>query len=247
MVLQHELRMRLRRLQCAARHYLTVPGTGPVYVFHHIPKTAGSSVNRMLPLWFYRIRDRRIRLDPNDWTAGHAASPPLDLSLLRANDCLAGHWAVAGEYLHERYPSILAESRYRLFSFVRDPLEIKLSLYFWEKRQGKVFVNRTIEAELLSRPNYLAERFPCTEDDYEEVLSRYFFLGLTERMQESFDRLADIVDRPRLKLPHANRSRTDRDTPELTPDFQREFRELNRVDYLIYDHCRSLFDSGGRL
>lgn len=184
-----------------------------------------------------------MRVDPSDWTAGHVAQTPLDLSALRASDCLAGHWAVAGEYLHERYPEVLTDAKYRLFAFVRDPLQVKLSLYFWEKRRGKELAGHSIEDELLMRPNFLAERFPCTEDNYTTVLSRYFFIGITERIQESFDRLADLVGRPKLRLPHANRSRTDGDSVLLGDDFLRAFRKVNRVDYLVYDHCRSLFDS----
>jgi hypothetical protein len=211
-------------------------------VFHHIPKTGGSSVNRVLPCWFYRISNYPIRLDPNDWTAGHKAPPRLDLSVLRANDCLAGHWAGSGDYLHEKYPEILAEPKYRLFAFVRDPLELKLSLYFWEKRQGKDFGKRSIEDELLMRPNFLAARFPCTEDDYQSVLGRYFFIGFTESIQESFDRLAKIVGRARLPLPHVNRARADSDRVALSSDFRSEFKELNRLNYLVYDHSRSLLN-----
>lgn len=235
---QFQTALRLRRFSCLIRHRLTPAGSGPVFVFHHIPKTGGSSVNRVLPYWFYRIHDGRARLNPNDWTAGHKALPPIDLSILRASDCLSGHWAVPGEYLHERYPQILADPKYRMFAFVRDPLEIKLSLYSWEKRQEKDFGKKTVEDELLTRPNYLAARFPCTDQDYERVLSRYFFVGITEQMQSSFDRLADLVGRARLRLPHANRSRTDGERIALSKDFRREFRKLNHVDYLIYDHCR---------
>ena len=242
-----EIVNRLRRIKPTVRHYLSRIGTGPVYVFHHIPKTGGSSVNRMLPLWFYRIRDRRLRVNPQDWTAGHVRGPPIDLSRLRANDCLAGHWAVSGEYLHERYPEILADPRYRLFTFVREPLEMKLSLCYWEHRQGKEFTSRSMEEELLGRPNYLAERLPCTGVDYERVLSRYFFIGVTEYMQQSFDHLADLVGRSKVRLPHANRSRTASDKVELSSAFRREFRELNALDYLVYDHCLSRFTATGGL
>lgn len=200
-------------------------------------------MNRVLPCWFYRIHDGRVRVDPNDWTAGHVAGPPLDLSRIRANDCLAGHWAVPGEYLHERYPEILTERKYRLFTFVRDPLEIKLSLYFWEKRKGKDFGTQSIEDELLTRPNFMANRFPCAAEDVDRVLSRYFFIGVTERMQESFDRLANLVGRPRIRLPRANRSRTARDRVELDREFIREFRIQNHVDYLIYDYCRERLEA----
>lgn len=243
MTLRDTLRGKIRRGFVKLRHRVAPPGSGPVHVFHHIPKTGGATVNRAIPNWFYLVRDYRDRRDPDDWTAGHVPTSPMDLDQLRYGDCLSGHWALEGTYLHERYPEILDDSRFRLFTFVRDPLELRLSLLWWEKRQGKDFSELNFRSEFLGRQNFMARRFPCDEENYRSVLSRYFFIGITGRLQESMDLLANHLGKARVSLGRANRSRRGDESALVDDELIQEFRARNRLDQAIYDHCVERFEA----
>ena len=152
-------------------------------------------------------------------------------------DCLVGHFDEPGIYLHERYPDVLRSRDYFLFTFVRHPLQLQLSLYSWEQKKGKDFGIHELQDELLQRPNYLAHRIPCDEGDWESVLRRYHFIGTTGDLQGSFDRLADLLDLPRVAMPHLNRSRSKRDLPTFEDGFLEAFEEANKVDYAIYRYA----------
>lgn len=214
-------------------------GPAPRYIFHHLPKCGGTSVRHALENWFHPIKDYR--------PAGNDAAVlkeyfrhPYDLDALRAEEVLCSHFEERGSHLHERYPAALASPRFRIFTFVRDPLEVQLSLYFHEKRLGAA--QQPLEAHLLLRPNYLAARLPCTLADYREKLRRYFFIGRLDRGQESFDRLAARLGKPPLKLPVKNRSK--RESLALSPSFAEEFRGANELDYLLYEECCRIYETG---
>lgn len=150
----------------------------PVYVFHHIPKCGGSSVRTALVGWFIRRKDYR-----RGWSDDYP--PAYDLSRFRSIHCLCGHFEVEGHFLHQRYPEVIQNKRFRIFSFVRNPLSLQLSLHRFLKKEGQP-VESTIEAQLQTRPNFMAHLFAVDESNFKEVLDRYSFIGLIEEGQPSW-------------------------------------------------------------
>jgi hypothetical protein len=219
----------------------------PIYVFHHIPKCGGTSVRQSLDNWLSIVKDYR---------KGETRQYPekVDLSALRACHCLCGHFEIDGYYLHQRYPEILASDRYRIITFVRDPLQIQLSLFKYEKLKGRAKTDSIVE-HLAYRPNYLANRFPAALHDYKKVIDRYFFIGILEEAQKSMDLLASMMGKRPISLPRLNQSRTDRDKDpseeKISPKVETMFKEDNALDYLVYDYClakfKDLLTANGRL
>ena len=205
----------------------------PVYVFHHIPKCGGTSVREVLHSWFIIFYDYRRR--------GTLDYPEkVDLNSWRSAHCLCGHFEMDGYYLHQRYPEVFISNRFKVFTFVRDPLQVQLSLFRYEKKYG---VNKTehIEEHLFLRPNYIAHRLLATMDNYREVIDRYFFVGILENGQASLDLLADIIGKPRKSLPWKNRTQNTLEsrssTNNLSEELVERFRSDSALDYLIYNYC----------
>jgi hypothetical protein len=207
----------------------------PVYVFHHIPKCGGTSLMKVLRRWFILVRDYVDEAPLAEFQLKRH-----DLSRLRTRHCLCGHFDIAGCYLHERYPQVVGNKEFRLFTFVRDPLELKISLYFYERKMGRQMAPSLIQ-RLFEEQNYLSRRFPCTSDNYQEVLDRYFFIGITEHLQDSLDQLADMLGKRRLKVPRLNAAERDNEYYDLSPEVISAFRAANPLDYRIYDYCLQRF------
>jgi len=72
----------------------------------------------------------------------------------------------------------------------------------------------------------------------EDVLDRYFFVGILESAQESFDRLADRLGKPRLQLPHLHRTKP-RAFP-ITEELRHRFSSVHALDYQLYRRCLEL-------
>jgi len=205
-----------------------------IVVFHHIPKCGGNSVNYCLQDWFNIKRDYRSDNRNNEFAA------PINPHDLVEGDCLSGHWDIQGYYLHQRYPEVFEKSRFRLFSFLRDPLSVRLSLFRHEKKIGILGKNVLAKDIILSRPNYIANRFPLTKDNYVEILNRYEFIGILERGQESLDKLAKLYGKPRVEISKRNTTQIKEDSYITTDDINR-FKELNQLDYKIYNYCLNKF------
>ena len=216
--------------------YILAP-KDPVYIFHHIPKCGGASVNFLLNSWFIIIRDYRT---------GDTTNYPekTDVSSLRSCHCLTDHFEIDGYYLHQRYPEILINNWYKIITFIRDPLQVQLSLFRYEKNGNRAKA-KDIKEHLSLRPNYIANRLPATINNYKKVIDRYFFIGILEESQASVDRLASMIKKRSKPLPWENKSTKEgdknTDSENISEEIIRQFRHDNALDYLIYDYCVEKF------
>lgn len=243
-------RMTLKKLKQYIYHFVFLPMVlknsrardlnkkYPVYIFHHIPKCAGTSMTAVLRRWFFLVKDyiRYGHLEELPYFIRH----PVNIQRLRSHHCLSGHFALPETHLHKRYPQIWQNPDFKIFTFIRDPLQVKISLYYQEKKRGQR-EGISLTRHLLERENYIASILDCTADNYRDVLDRYFFIGITEHLQLSMDKLADLMNKPKVKLPLLNRSPRDSQESDLAPEIIRQFKAANELDYRIYDYCLTRF------
>lgn len=214
----------------------------PVYIFHHIPKSGGTSVREALAKWFKTISDYRPSVEKTPATLKFLNNR-LKIDRYNSRYCISGHFELPGNYLHERYPEIIEQpERYRIFTVFRDPLNLAVSLYYYQLQEKiRKKEDETLEDFVKKINNYTAGRLPCNMDDYLEILNRYFFIGINEYMQESLDKLAVLLKKPKIKVPELNRSPKDKQALNISSDTVQVFRKNNALDYLIYQHALKNF------
>jgi hypothetical protein len=229
-------RMKMRSSLLARTLGARVSPRDPVHVFHHIPKCGGTSINRVLQRWFVPVKDYR-----SGWESEYPA--PKKLSRLRSAHCLCGHFELSGNLLFERYPEVFRSDRFRVFTFVRDPLQLRLSLVSFEDLNNQPSQG-TLEERVLSSPNYLAARFGANAENFRERLHPYWFIGVIEEGQVGLDVLGRMAGKHQRQLPWTNQStgvKTRGGAREVSEEFSETFRKLNALDYQIYDHCNERF------
>ncbi len=219
----------------------------PVYMFHHMPKCGGSSVVKELEQWFCINTDyfNRNEKKPDVLHDNKIEDKytPIDLSTLSRNNCVCGHFGHPAYHINERYPqvfsSFLSSYRYRVFSFLRDPLEMRCSLYRHQLKSGQLQADNLNDAIHINN-NYYARIFRVNENNYKEKLDQYYFIGLADDLQNSFDQLAHKLKKPILSLPTINTSQnTNLSTSnELTAKQISDFKAVNSIDYEIYDYVK---------
>ena len=152
---------------------------------------------------------------------------------------VVGHYHLDKSHLNQRYPQWKNQG-YRLFTFFRDPLDLQISLYYYEILNGRIPAGEPMKERLLLRNNYMAFSLQCNENNYLEILEQYFFIGIMEKYQQSFDLLSKMLGKPPVKLKTYNRS--SRGQYDLSADFIDEFKAKNKLDYQIYNYGKQFID-----
>lgn len=216
-------------------------GSRKVPIFHHIPKCGGTALRSVLEKWF-EIKKDYISL--KQLRGEVPVNPPLDLYSLGFKQCLSSHFESKYNYLGVRYPEVFEDKdRFFVFTVVRDPLEIKKSLYYYEIKSGRRNANDQSLADfLLSSRNYLANRFPCDENNYRDVLDRYDFIGVQEYMDSTVGELARLLGKKKIKVPKVNIAKRDGQETEINAELIEDFRSKNALDYKVYAYALQKFN-----
>jgi hypothetical protein len=205
------------------------------YLFHHVPKTAGTSCLDAFGKIFNVVKDYQTSITPE--ALKHYRRNKILLARLGEGDILCGHWNIAGHYLDQRYPRLKSLDVKRI-TFLRDPLSTaKSGVRFGIKRQW--FDGTRNDQALVKRAGYFQRILQCNESNYREVLDQYWFVGITENLQEGFDVLTHALQKPSILVPTENT--TDLIDIHFSDAAVTEFIEKSKVDYLIYEYARLLF------
>lgn len=222
-------------------------------IFLHLPKTAGTTLNRLIE-WEYPLREM-YSIDPVlfEWSAGHLRK--LSKRRLGRMRMFKGHMLFG---LHQVLPQ---PSTY--ITVLRNPVDRVLSAFYymrnyrlhpqyWKLRREKWTVERFVErstrdnvqCKIIAAADYHS---PCTQDILERAidhLDRYFsVVGLSERFEES---LALMKLRFGWQLNSYSSFNVTRARPQKA-DLPRTTLELiaerNRFDVALYEHALKQFDA----
>jgi hypothetical protein len=77
-------------------------------------------------------------------------------------------------------------------------------------------------------------------ENYREILEeRFIYIGITEDIQTSVDRLADKLGRAQSSIPVKNISEYSEEIPQGARD---KFMEENPLEYAIYNYAREKYN-----
>ena len=120
-----------------------------IWVFHHIPKTAGSSITKMLNKRYMLVRETY-------YLKGIYKRDKINTKKLKNCNCLTGHFENPGFQIPDRYPEIFSDDRYNIFTFLRDPLKTQISLYYYKNPEPDK--KHKLVDSIFSEQNYISNR-----------------------------------------------------------------------------------------
>ena len=206
----------------------------PTFVFHHLPRCGGTSLRRSIAERKRVFSDYRI-----GWGTIYPLKYPI--SKLGSSDCLCGHFELDGYLLFQRYPEVSTNRRYKLFTFLRNPLNLAVSNFFYRIKNDQE-QDLNISDYLSSHNNYLARILDVNADNFKERLDRYDFIGIVEQYEESLLGLSLLLGCEDLTLNNINGAEKTERLNVITSEDVERFKVHNSLDYLIYEYAVKKFD-----
>ena len=231
-------------------------GLEKAVIFLHLPKTAGTTLNRLIE-WEYPLSEM-YSIDPVffDWSAAHLRKLPL--KRLRKTRMFKGHMTFG---LHEILPQPAT-----YITVLRDPVDRVISAYYfmrsyklhplyWQMRRGSWtlddFVRRSqrdnVQSKIIAGSAY---NTPCTREIAEKAkqnLRQHFgVVGLSERFEESLALMKLCFGWKLSSYSSFNVTRSrpkKQDVPKSTLEL---IHERNAFDMELYECGREIFEAAVR-
>ena len=204
----------------------------PLYISVHIPKTAGTTFGRFLKAVF-----------GSRFQSAYLETP--ETPRLENPACLHGH-----DVLSMFGGDIAAHRNSRWLVFVREPLDLAVSLYFHTRQSlpAAKFVDRGLVDWLTRTEEYRWPDPPCYPHnhyrhqwarDCGRPLELFDFVGITEQFDESIMLMCDSLGWT--PQPYGRDNVGSYRVPPLAGEVVTRFKQLNDSDYEIYERCLQTF------
>jgi hypothetical protein len=220
-------------------------------IFLHIPKTAGTTLNRIIewqysPFEIFTMDPYRIRATPERLKR-------LSEGRRRRLRMVRGHMLYG---IHEFLPQGAT-----YFTMLRDPVARALSTYYFILRRPLNPLHRKVKKERLSIEDCI-RLFPerhnlqcrliagvkdasSTGDERlldmakEHLTNSFSVVGICERFEESLTLMAATFD---WEIPFYKNCKVSKTRPQINPDTVEMIRDHNRLDVELYEFSKRLFE-----
>lgn len=234
------------------RPYPPEIGENPIFIFNHIPKCGGSSLSTYLRNFFIVKMDypphelRYPNREEHQLKLKEFAALRPDFMNLKPWEILSGHYHKPEFEISSRFKGLYTEKRVRLITFIRNPIRHRLSLYYFGLKKGHAYAtNITFEEFIITREiNFISQSLGLKEDNYKEVLDKYFFIGDVDNFDLSLKTLNKMLGKPELnQVPLINATEKPISELDIDGSILKKFKEVNSLDYLVYDYAKKLSEN----
>ena len=215
---------------------------GELFVSLHIPKTGGTSLHNVL--------SQRFGNGFNTAYGKLAAKSAIIKNDNHTISCIHGH-SIMNEYEH----LIASVKNQQWITFLRDPLEGAISLYYFTRKSlnknpsKPLFEDRGLDAWLLNTEKarwpfphgYPNNRYSSAIRRTTKSIEQFDFVGVTERFDESMRCMFSLFGWDNLSYKTRNKGLYT--TPHIDPEIVARFKVNNSKDYTLYNLATKNLDT----